>query len=1433
MIRIIKYLFIFILLGLQINSFSQKQGNNWFFGNHAGVNFNTGTPVAQTGGATTAANNLEGTATISDTAGNLLFYTDGQTVWNRNHATMTNGTGLMGNASATQCAVIVPHPTSLDSFFIFTIDDCQHNLANGLRYSIVKMSASSGLGAVTATKNVLLTPPGVPVAEKITAVKHCNNRDIWVIAHGYGASYGRNFYVYLITPAGINPSPTVSTIGTNHQGCRSAPYNGVGNARGYMKASPDGRKIALAICYDGAADNQDPNSATTGSFELFSFNNTTGDVSSPIKFGPSANYKGAYGIEFSPGGAYLYGSTWGNYNSPRRIYQWNLMAGSPSAIQNSATLIATTSANPGALQLARNGKIYIVKDVSPNGYLDCINNPDNLGTTCNYQNNAVFLLNNRYGLYGLPTFIQSYFNPGFSHNNNFAGKPTSFFISDTTLIDSVFWNFGDPSSGLLNFSKLFHPYHIYYDTGYFNIMLILYKCNTTDTLRSRIYIYPVPIADFRINDSTQCFSVHNVVFTNTSHINGGTITGYLWRFGDGDTSTKTNPSHYYLAPGVYTVWLVVTSNLGAKDSIQKRVFIDPEPDAGYTVNDDIQCQNENSFIFTNTSTILTGSMNYTWYFGDGDTSHQANPIHHYLGIGDFIVKLVVSSLNGCKDSLGMQMRIYNSPTSIFDINDSVQCLNGNNFIFSNLSTIQTGSMAWNWQFGDLGTSNSYNPSHKYNLADTFTVTLICVSNNNCTDTFHRTAYILPSPRSGFSVNDSTQCLRNNNFVFSNTTTISRGSFSHKWYFSDGDTSSVTSPSHSFLLYGIYQVRLVAISGLGCSDSVIHTMTVYPMPKADFSISDSDQCFVGNNFILTNNSTIPNGAFGIIWDFGDKISSNQVNPSHSYALYGTYTIKLTASSALGCIDSLKKNVVVYAAPKADFSVDDSNQCFNGNSFKFINKSTVSLGSMTFDWNLRDGTHLTSSDSFIHQYLNYGVYNVTLKAFGTIGCNDSIKKNIFVNPMPVADFDINNPVQCQGGNNFIFTNYSTIPYGSMNYYWKFGDACNASGLNTSHSYGTFGNYNVWMTATSQSGCKDSASRQVTVNPVPDAHFSYSLACLEDTTHFSNTSTIALPDQITNWLWNFGDGNTSAFENPTNVYMSPGLFQVRLTVISNNLCRDSMITMVRVNPHISANELRRASIDNDPDITIEWEPSAQGIPRDYVLERSTDNAVFYYVSTSPNGKTQFVDKTMSVGTTSFIYRMKVVDSCDYTSPYSNTGKTILLGSEENTLHPVLHWTPYTYWSSGVKEYQVEVYENNKKAFIPVGTVVGDTSFSDNSTHLNQSEYCYRVIAVRNDGIQSISNTYCVKTPFELYVPDAFSPDNDMLNDTFFVKGKYVFGFHIVIFNRWGEKIYESDNIDKGWDGKYKNTMCETGYYFYRINAWGTKGQGANIDGTILLLR
>jgi hypothetical protein len=205
--------------------FGQKEANIWYFGNGAGLDFRSGSPVTFD---ETRLSTMEGCAVISNEAGNLLFYTDGITIWNAQHQVMENGTGLLGDKSSTQSAVIVPQPGSKSIYYIFTVDNVPGT--DGVRYSVVDMSQENNAGKLI-TKNILLQ---APVTEKLTAVKHHNNKDIWVLAHGYNSNI---FYAYLVTEAGVaNESvPIISASGTIHYG------NVTNNAIGYMKASPDGK----------------------------------------------------------------------------------------------------------------------------------------------------------------------------------------------------------------------------------------------------------------------------------------------------------------------------------------------------------------------------------------------------------------------------------------------------------------------------------------------------------------------------------------------------------------------------------------------------------------------------------------------------------------------------------------------------------------------------------------------------------------------------------------------------------------------------------------------------------------------------------------------------------------------------------------------------------------------------------------------------------------------------------------------------------------------------------------------------------------------------------------------------------------------------------------------------------------------------------------
>ncbi len=343
--------------------------NHWYFGNKAGMNFSDGRPVADSSGKLSTA---EGCAAISDESGNLLFYTDGVSVWNSRHQLMLYGTELHGDQSSTNSAVIVPMPGDNEKYYIFTLD--KEAGSKGLSYSIVDVGAASGRGKVDP-KNIHIESN---LTEKLAVARHCNGNDYWIVTHEWESN---RFLAYRLTRSGLIRRPVVSQVGMNHAGSKS-------NLFGYMRFTIDQSRLAVAIF--GASV-----------IQVFNFDNSTGQIYAPV----SIEYRGEYnftpyGLEFSPSGRYLFANSLSGFE---RLLVFDLWAGSGPDIVRERRYLSDRSG--GALQLGPDGNIYV--SWNSENYAGVIRYPDR-GKFCDYDEWGVDLGSGEC-TFGLPYFIAPFF----------------------------------------------------------------------------------------------------------------------------------------------------------------------------------------------------------------------------------------------------------------------------------------------------------------------------------------------------------------------------------------------------------------------------------------------------------------------------------------------------------------------------------------------------------------------------------------------------------------------------------------------------------------------------------------------------------------------------------------------------------------------------------------------------------------------------------------------------------------------------------------------------------------------------------------------------------------------------------------------------------------------------------------------------------------
>jgi gliding motility-associated-like protein len=643
--------------------FSQQEASVWYFGQNAGIKFNNdGTITTLTDGQL---NTSEGCATIADTNGDLLFYTDGIKVWNKNHQIMTNGTGLLGDPSSTQSATIVPIPGSSTLFYIFTLDSFAG--VNGFRYSEVDISLNGGLGDVTANKNVLIY---TPTNEKLAIVKHANNIDYWIVTHGWNNNI---FYSYLLTSTGLSATPTISNVGAVISGSTDTVF-------GYMKIAPNGSKIALCN--------------STIDSELLDFDSLTGVISNPIILN-TTNDGFHYGIEFSSNSEMLYLSVIGYFPIPCQIIQFNLTA--TNIIASAQTVYSNTSIIPTALQLGVDGKIYFGQYYRDK--LGVINNPNIIGSGCNVQTNAVDLAGRICNL-GLPPFITSLFNASFTSENLCLGAVTQFTLNTNQTVISVFWDFGDGFT-----STDTNPVHQYTNSGTYNVIVTVTTTNGTVTKSRQITISTVPIIANTISNQSLCGTVtmsYNLTPFNAVVLGSQSASvygvAYFISLANATSHTNAFATSYNLPLGTTTLYAKVynLSNVNCFAVTSFTVTLFSQPIANTASNlfvcDDVTNDGIGNFNLQNNTASVLGSQNtsdYTvsYHYTQNDADMDVNPLalnYQNTSNPQTIYVRIENNLNAtCFETTSFQIGLYvlpiaNQPSNLYECdagNDGIESFN--------------------------------------------------------------------------------------------------------------------------------------------------------------------------------------------------------------------------------------------------------------------------------------------------------------------------------------------------------------------------------------------------------------------------------------------------------------------------------------------------------------------------------------------------------------------------------------------------------------------------------------------------------------------------------------------------------------------------------------------------------------------------------------
>jgi gliding motility-associated-like protein len=840
-----------------------------------------------------------------------------------------------------------------------------------------------------------------------------------------------------------------------------------------------------------------------------------------------------------------------------------------------------------------------------------------------------------------------------------------------------------------------------------------------------------------------------------------------------------------------------------------RVIVNPTLQTSITPTQPVICIGD-QIQLSALGNLTTGN---TFLWSTGDTSQNIN-----VAPATTTTYSVVTFNNGCSsDEIFVTVDVTTGPPA--QIAGNFRVCDG-----TAAQLTASGGDTYLWSLGGFTQPNITIP----NINKDTTVWVIAYDANGCPgDTTFAVIGPYEEPVAAFSAPTLCEGL---NTSFSDLSTIVDGTIvSWEWDFDDGTTATLQNPVHIFNAPGSYNVELRVTSSNGCTNTAVQNIVVEPVPVADFTfvnVCEGD----ANTFTDNSSITIGSNIVSYDWNYGDG-SAPGVGPNttHTYGAFGYYNVTLTVVSDAGCADDYTRTVFVNPNPVADFEIISACE----DSLVLASTASTVAGSLdyiqTHAWEFGDpqsgAANFSSFRNPSHVYQNAGPYQVTLAVTTQNGCTDVVQREVIVHPDPAADFTWDQT--CEN----VAINFSDLTVSSAatpveSWYWDFGQGANSTEEEPFYRYRTNGGpgtYDVMLAVRTTAGCVDTIVKPMIVNPAPQSSYRVKAVCYQDTSQFEDVSTI-LSGSIVGWNWDFGDGNSSTLQNPAHPFGAPGDYPVTLSATSDSGCVHQWTSPVTVFELPDINTVTEDTIcfgdqafllaTTNPDAVVNWYASLDDVENDVRLHQG-------YTFTTP---------PLPFRTTYYI------------QPLSEDGCI-------NTPVPV---TAYLF-----NDQNLEISADNPMVELPSGLVnfdyvstveivdwtwaFGDNNISNQSNPAHEYQYpgLYEVVLKTIDinGCEmSATTTVEVKKIVEVYLPNAFTPNLDGYNDTYQV-GAYNINpeeFSFQVFNRWGQKVFETNDPGFNWNGKDLDGIdVPEGVYVFLVQYKDHDGNDYNDSRTITVIR